>query len=54
MDEDTVHLSDSEEARAAITRLLKAIEGWASRKSEKRDGINRFRGSTCIRNYFLS
>lgn len=37
MDEDTVHLSDSEEARAAITRLLKAIEGWASKESQKNE-----------------
>ena len=37
MDEDTVHLSDSEEARASITRLLKAIEGWASKESQKNE-----------------
>ena len=37
MDEDTVHLSDSEEARAAITDLLKAIEGWASKESQKNE-----------------
>ena len=37
MDEDTVHLSDSEEARASITRLLKSIEGWASKESQKNE-----------------
>ena len=37
MDEDSVHLSDSEEARASITRLLKAIEGWASKESQKNE-----------------
>ena len=37
MDEDTVHLSDSEEARASITRLLKAIEGWATKESQKNE-----------------
>ena len=37
MDEDTVHISDSEEAKASITRLLKAIEGWASKESQKNE-----------------
>ena len=37
MDEDTVNLSDSEEARASITRLIKAIEGWASKESQKNE-----------------
>ena len=35
MDEDSVHLSDSDEAKAAISRLLKAIEGWATKESQK-------------------
>jgi hypothetical protein len=35
MDEDTVHLSDSDEAKASVSRLLKAIEGWASKESQK-------------------
>ena len=37
MDEDTVHLSDSDEAKAAISRLLKAIEGWATKESQKNE-----------------
>lgn len=37
MDEDSVHISDSEEAKASITRLLKAIEGWASKESQKNE-----------------
>ena len=35
MDEDSVHISDSDEAKAAISRLLKAIEGWATKESQK-------------------
>lgn len=35
MDEDSVHISDSDEAKASISRLLKAIEGWASKESQK-------------------
>ncbi len=35
MDDDTVHLSDSDEAKAAVSRLLKSIEGWASKESQK-------------------
>ena len=35
MDEDTVHISDSDEAKASISRLLKAIEGWATKESQK-------------------
>ena len=35
MDEDSVHISDSDEAKASITRLLKAIEGWATKESQK-------------------
>tara|TARA_B100001057_G_scaffold74711_1_gene69226 strand:- start:714 stop:1202 length:489 start_codon:yes stop_codon:yes gene_type:complete len=35
MDEDTVNLSDSDEAKASVSRLLKAIEGWASKESQK-------------------
>jgi len=37
MDEDTVHLSDSDEAKAAVSRLLKAIEGWATKESQKNE-----------------
>ncbi|HAF58102.1 MAG TPA: hypothetical protein DCL00_00780 [Opitutae bacterium] len=35
-DED-VQISDSEEARACISRLLKAIEGWAVKESNKNE-----------------
>ena len=35
MDEDSVHISDSDEAKAAISRLLKAIEVWATKESQK-------------------
>jgi hypothetical protein len=35
MDDDTVHLIDSDEAKASLTRLLKAIEGWATKESQK-------------------
>ena len=35
MDEDSVHISDSDEAKASVSRLLKAIEGWASKESQK-------------------
>jgi hypothetical protein len=35
MDEDSVHISDSDEAKASVTRLLKAIEGWATKESQK-------------------
>ena len=35
MDEDSVHISDSDEAKASISRLLKAIEGWATKESQK-------------------
>ncbi len=37
MDDDAVHISDSEEAREAISRLVKVIENWASRESQKGD-----------------
>ena len=37
MDDDSVHISDSEEAKASVTRLLKAIEGWASKESQKNE-----------------
>ena len=37
MDEDTVHLSDSDEAKASVSRLLKAIEGWATKESQKNE-----------------
>ena len=35
MDDDSVHLSDSDEAKAAVSRLLKAIEGWATKEAQK-------------------
>ena len=35
MDEDSVHISDSAEAKASVSRLLKAIEGWATKESQK-------------------
>lgn len=35
MDEDSVHISDSDEAKASVSRLLKAIEGWATKESQK-------------------
>ena len=34
-DDDNVEISDSEEARACVSRLLKAIEGWAVKESNK-------------------
>ena len=37
MDEDTLHISDSEEAQAAISRLVKVIENWATKESQKSD-----------------
>ena len=37
MDDDTVHISDSEEAQAAISRLVKVIENWATKESQKSD-----------------
>jgi hypothetical protein len=37
MDEDSVNLSDSDEAKASITRLLKVIEGWATKESQKNE-----------------
>ncbi len=39
MADDDVHveISDSEEARACIGRLLKAIEGWAVKESNKNE-----------------
>ena len=37
MDDDSVNISDSEEAKASITRLLKTIEGWAAKESQKNE-----------------
>lgn len=37
MDDDTVHISDSEEAQAATSRLVKVIENWATKESQKSD-----------------
>ena len=36
-DDEDVQISDSEEARACISRLLKAIEGWAVKESNKNE-----------------
>ena len=36
-DEEDVQISDSEEARACGSRLLKAIEGWAVKESNKNE-----------------
>ena len=35
MADDTVQISDSDEAKASISRLLKVIEGWATKKVKK-------------------
>ena len=37
MEDDTVNISDSEESQAAISRLVKVIENWASKESQKSD-----------------
>ena len=37
MDDDSVHISDSEEAQAAVSRLVRVIENWASKESQKGD-----------------
>ena len=37
MDDDDIQISDSEEARASLSRLIKAIEGWASKESQKNE-----------------
>ena len=37
MDDEDIKISDSEEARASIARLLKAIETWASKESSKNE-----------------
>jgi len=37
MDDDTVNISDSEESQAAISRLVKVIENWATKESQKSD-----------------
>jgi Skp family chaperone for outer membrane proteins len=36
-DDEDVQISDSEEARACISRLVKAIEGWATKESNKNE-----------------
>jgi hypothetical protein len=36
-DDEDVQISDSEEARACISRLLKAIENWAVKESNKNE-----------------
>ena len=35
MEDEDIQISDSEEARASISRLIKAIEGWAAKESQK-------------------
>ena len=35
MADETVNISDSEESKASLSRLLKAIEGWATKESQK-------------------
>ena len=35
-DNEDVQISDSEEARACVSRLLKAIENWAVKESNKK------------------
>ena len=35
--DEEVQISDSEEARACVSRLLKAIEGWAVKESNKNE-----------------
>ena len=37
MEDDDIQISDSEEARASLSRLLKAIEGWAVKESQKNE-----------------
>tara|TARA_S200000501_G_C20797964_1_gene732704 strand:- start:86 stop:547 length:462 start_codon:yes stop_codon:yes gene_type:complete len=37
MDDDDIQISDSEEARASLSRLIKAIEGWATKESQKNE-----------------
>ena len=36
-DNEDVQISDSEEARACVSRLLKAIENWAVKESNKNE-----------------
>ena len=35
MDDETVNISNSDEAKASVSRLLKAIENWATKESQK-------------------
>ena len=35
MDDETVKISESDEAKSSVSRLLKAIENWASKESQK-------------------
>ncbi len=37
MSDEEVNISDSEETRACVSRLLKAIEGWAVKESQKNE-----------------
>ena len=37
MSDEEVNISDSEEAKACVSRLLKVIEGWAVRESQKNE-----------------
>ena len=35
MDDETVNISESDEAKSSVSRLLKAIENWANKESQK-------------------
>ena len=37
MEDDDIQISDSEEARASVSRLIKSIESWASKESQKNE-----------------
>lgn len=37
MSDEEVNISDSEEAKACVSRLLKVIEGWAVKESQKNE-----------------
>ena len=37
MEDEDIQISNSEEARASLTRLIKAIEGWAGKESQKNE-----------------
>ena len=37
MEDEDIQISNSEEARASLTRLIKAIEGWAAKETQKNE-----------------